>query len=160
VSSAEVAELIAEKARCFRGILESEVRICDGVVDLVRALAGVPLAVASGALRAEVEIVLARAGIRDAFASVVAAEDVRAGKPDPEGFLVARAALERGGGILPPATCLVIEDSRAGIEAARRAGMRCLAVSNSYPMSALVAADLVVETLAGLTLERLRAIFG
>ncbi len=119
VAPEEVAELIAEKARCLRGILEAEVRIYDGVVELVRTLAGIPLAVASGALRAEVEIVLARAAIREAFATVVAAEDVRAGKPDPEGFLIARAALERGVGTLAPASCLVVEDSRAGIEAAR-----------------------------------------
>lgn len=156
---AEVARLIAEKARRFRGVLEAEARIYPGVVDFVRSLAEVPLAVASGALRAEVEIVLRRAGVRDAFTAIVAAEDVRAGKPDPEGFCVALGALRECADTIVPETCLVVEDSLAGVEAARRAGMRCLAVTNSYPAAALGAADLVVSSLEGVTLADLRALF-
>jgi HAD superfamily hydrolase (TIGR01509 family) len=159
VAPAEIARLIAEKARRLRSVLEAETRVYPGVVDFVRSLKGIPLAVASGALRAEVEIVLGCAGIGDAFAAVVAAEDVRAGKPDPEGFLLALAALDGGAGVLTPNGCLVVEDSHAGVEAARRAGMRCLAVTNSHPAVALGAADLVVPTLEGLTLARVRSLF-
>jgi len=155
----EIAALIAEKARRFRSVLEAEVRIYPGVTAFVRSLAGVPLAVASGALREEVELILARAGIREAFAVVVAAEDVAAGKPDPEGFLRALAALEGKAGAIAPDACLVVEDSTAGVEAAHRAGMRCLAVTNSYTAAQLAAAALVVPTLEGMTLERIRALF-
>ena len=158
-AASEIAALIAEKAQRFRSVLEAEVRIYPGVVAFVHSLAGLPLAVASGGLREEVELILARAGIRDAFAAVVAAEDVAAGKPDPEGFLRALAALEREAGAIAPEACLVVEDSIAGIEAARRAGMRCLAVTNSYTAEDLAAADLVVPTLEGMTLERVRAFF-
>ena len=158
-AAGEVGALVVEKARRFRSVLEAEVRIYPGVVAFVRSLTGVPLAVASGALRDEVELILSRAGIRDAFAAVVAAEDVTAGKPDPEGFLRALAALEREAGAIAPAACLVVEDSIAGVEAACRAGMRCLAVANSYPAAELTAADLVVLTLEGMTLERVRALF-
>ena len=156
---AQVAGLIDEKAQRFRRVLESEAHIYPGVVEFVRSLAGLPLAVASGALREEIEMILRRAGIRDAFAVIVAAEDVHAGKPDPEGFRAALAALDRlsrEGGRIVPAECLVVEDSIAGVEAGRRAGMRCLAVTNSYPAADLGAADLVVPTLEGMTLARLR----
>jgi beta-phosphoglucomutase len=155
----EVAALVAEKARRFRSVLAAGVRIYPGVAAFVRSLAGIPLAVASGALREEVELVLARAGIREAFAAVVAAEDVAAGKPDPEGFLRALAALEGEAGAIVPDACLVVEDSTAGVEAARRAGMRCLAVANSYSAAQLAAADLVVATLEGMTLEKVRVFF-
>jgi HAD superfamily hydrolase (TIGR01509 family) len=155
----EVAALIAEKARRFRGVLEREARIYPGVTALVAALHGVPLAVVSGALRDEIEVILGCAGIREAFTVIVAAEDVRAGKPDPEGFVRACATLASGVAGLVPAECLVIEDSLAGVEGARRAGMRCVAVTNSYPAGQLRDADLVVPTLAGLTLDRLRQLY-
>jgi len=60
---------------------------------------------------------------------------------------------------LAPEHCLVIEDSRPGVEAARRAGMRCLAVTNSYSATELADADLVVQSLAGIGWERLEALF-
>ncbi len=154
-----VATLIAAKARGFRRVLATETRIYPGVVDFIRALAGVPLAVVSGALRNEVEIILRCAGVRAAFAAIVAAEDVPSGKPDPEGFLRALGVLG-GSDAIEPRTCLVVEDSLAGLEAATRAGMRRLAVTNSYPASQLrPLADLVVPTLAGLTLARVRQLF-
>jgi len=154
-----VATLIAAKARGFRRVLETETRIYPGVVDFIRALAGVPLAVVSGALRNEVEIILRCAGVREAFAAIVGAEDVPAGKPDPEGFLRALGVLG-GSDAIEPRTCLVVEDSLAGLEAATRAGMRRLAVTNSYPASQLrPLADLVVPSLAGLTLARVRQLF-
>jgi beta-phosphoglucomutase len=158
-SAGDVAALIAQKARGFRTVLERETHVYPGVRALVRALAGVPLAVVSGALRDEIEIILANAGVRDAFVTIVAAEDVRAGKPDPEGFLHAFETLASHISDVMPEQCLVIEDSIAGVEAARRAGMRCLAVTNSYPAAELRDADLVVGTLEGITLERLQQLF-
>ncbi len=152
--------LMATKAVRVRRVLATEARIYPGVVGFVRALAGLPLAVVSGALREEIELILCHAGVRDAFSVIVAAEDVQAGKPDPEGFLRALGALGGAARAIAPADCLVVEDSLAGLEAATRAGMRRLAVTNSHPAAELRgAADLVVPTLAGLTLARVRSLF-
>jgi len=159
-SAADIEALMRRKAVGFRRILESEVRIYPGVTAFVSACAGLPLAVVSGALREEIEIVLQRAGIRAAFTTIVAAEDVVAGKPDPEGYLRGLAALRQAVGPIAAAECLVVEDSLAGLEAARRAGMRRLAVTNSYRADHLRdASDLVVSTLEGLTLGSLRPLF-
>ncbi len=151
VTASRIEQLTADKAVRFRDVLAAEVRIYPGVVAFVRSLDGRPAAVASGARREEVDVVLRRAGLADAFAAVVAAEDVAAGKPDPEPFLTALARLA-GSGAIDPAECLVVEDSVVGVTAARRAGMRCLAITNSYDRDALADADLVVPSLAGLTL--------
>jgi beta-phosphoglucomutase len=156
--AAQVSGLMEEKARRFRSVLAAEVRIYPGVVSLVRSLADTPLAVVSGALRDEVEMVLVRAGVRGAFSVVVAAEDVARGKPDPQGFLTALAALRATASDLVAAQCVVIEDSLAGIEGARRAGMPCLAVTNSYPAAELGAAAAVVPTLEGVTPAHLGAL--
>src|SRR5437867_1139258 len=97
--------------------------------------------------------------LADLFTAIVSAEDVSVGKPSPEGFL---RALERLRGRLPdlaPRDCLVVEDSQPGIESARRAGMRCLAVTNSYPAEALGGADLVVSSLEEAGWDRLASLF-
>ncbi len=144
-----VRTLMARKAEAFLELVRSAVRIFPGVPEFVHAAAArAPLAIASGALRHEIELILTAAGLRDAFAGIVSAEDVQAGKPSPEGFLRARDLLASGIADLAPAECLVVEDSLAGIEGARRAGMRCLAVANSYRVDELGAADLVVASLA------------
>src|SRR5439155_362344 len=133
-----VRALMAAKADRFLRLVRAGAPIFPGVPAFVRAAAArVPLAIASGALRREIELILAQAGLADLFTAIVSAEDVSVGKPSPEGFL---RALERLRGRLPdlaPRDCLVVEDSQPGIESARRAGMRCLAVTNSYPAEAL-----------------------
>jgi len=151
---------MATKAMHFLALVRDGVRIFPGVPTFVREAAGrVPLAIGSGALRREIELILAQAGLRAAFAVIVSAEEVTAGKPSPETFLTALARLGEGVPDLVAGECLVIEDSRAGIEAARRAGMRCLAVTNSYAVSELTGADLVVPSLEGVSWERLAALF-
>lgn len=148
LTTVRVDDLVATKARCFRPLLAAGVRIYAGVVPLVRSLAPLALGVASGARREEIAIVLAHAGLTGAFEVIVAAEDVVAGKPHPEPYLTALAGLNRAGRAIAPAECVVVEDSRVGILAARTAGMRCLAISNSYDAPALGEADRVVASLA------------
>src|SRR6266568_1925899 len=87
-------------------------------------------------------------GLADCFEVIVAAEDVPRCKPDPSGYLAARAALARGGP-LDPRRCVVIEDSLAGLRAARAAGMHCVMLTTSHPAAALAAADLVWTSFAG-----------
>src|SRR3954469_11026315 len=96
-------------------------------------------AIASSAPRANVEAVLEALETTGYFQSIVAGEDVRHGKPDPEVFLLAASRLG-----LPPEKCIVVEDAVAGIEAARRAGMRSIGVSQNGPY---LVADIFVKTL-------------
>ncbi|MFN0107323.1 MAG: HAD family hydrolase [Blastocatellia bacterium] len=152
-----IAELIERKAGYYREAIEQRMLLFPGAVELVKTLAAkYPLAIASGALRDEIEIVLQRGGIRDCFKEIIASEDVAACKPDPEGYNKALAALNANiGGQIQPNECLVIEDSIAGIEAAKLAGMRCLAVTNSYAANELAAADWIVPTLVNCVVEAL-----
>ncbi len=143
--------LIARKARYYLEAIEERLLIFPGVVELIRLVESrYPLAIASGALRSEIELVLTRGGIREPFGVIVAAEDVSACKPDPEGYLRALELLNSGGAGLEAAECLVIEDSIAGVEAAKRAGMRCLAVTNSYRADELAHADWIRQSLEDL----------
>jgi sugar-phosphatase len=106
------------------------------------------LAIVSGALRDEIDLVLGRAGLRHYFEVIVAAEDVRLCKPDPEGYLAAHAGLGRAGE-LSQERCVVIEDSLPGLEAARAARMRCVGLTTSHRAEALRGADLVWESFSG-----------
>jgi len=107
------------------------------------------LAIVSGALRSEIEAALRRAGIFDSFHTLVGAEDVSEGKPSPEGILQAIKLLNRDhipeSEILLPAECLFVEDSPWGIEAAKRAGVPCLAITSSYPENRLKGANWVIK---------------
>jgi beta-phosphoglucomutase len=152
--TAYIEALIERKARYYLVAINERMLLFPGVIDLVhRAAAKFPLAIASGALRNEIELVLERGGIRECFQVIVASEDVSACKPDPEGYLKALAQLNEmpneslNDTGIQPGECLVIEDSIAGIEAARRAGMRCAAVANSYRAEELTAADAIVTSL-------------
>jgi beta-phosphoglucomutase len=96
-------------------------------------------AVASSAPRLNLEVIIEALGLGGYFAAVASAEDVTAGKPDPQVFLKAAARLG-----VPPTACVVVEDAPAGTEAARRAGMRAIGVLSSHTG---LRADLVVRTL-------------
>lgn len=146
-------ELIDRKAEYYLTAVSEQSLLFPGIVDLVREAAKrYPLAIASGALRSEIELILQRGEIRDCFRVIIAAEDVSVGKPDPESYQSALAGLNRtmtDQRQIEPSECLVIEDSLAGIEAAVRAGMRVLAVTSSFRAEELTAADLVVPDLRG-----------
>lgn len=118
------AETAHAKEHLYRTLIPEVVPIAAIVAEAHRLHgAGCALAVASGGMRVMVEETLEILGIRPLFAAVIAAEDVWRGKPDPEPFLL---AAQRIG--VPPAECVVYEDSPAGLEAARRAGMRAVDV--------------------------------
>ena len=145
-ASAERVEQVAHaKEACFRRLIETErVLPLPGASEWIERLhqQGWLQAIASSAPRQNVGAMLRSAGIGGQIEVVVAAEDVHIGKPDPQVFLM---AAERLG--VPPARCIVVEDAVAGIEGARRAGMRSIGVSRSgIPL----AADLKVTSLADL----------
>ena len=156
--SSDVERLVEAKARTFTEVLRAECRIYPGVRPFVRSFDGLARAVASGARREEIAIVLEHAGLANAFPVVVGMEDVAVGKPDPAPFLRALGELNRAHRHIEPDQCLVVEDSRLGIVAARRAGMRCLAVTTSYPAAALTDADLVAESLENVRLPEVHGL--
>lgn len=157
-------KLIIRKMDIYRRLSKEELILYPGVVDLVRKLQGrYRLAIASGAFRGEVKFALDKGGMRDAFPVMVTAQDVRNGKPHPEAFQSALAQINQKDPVpsppIRPDECLVIEDSLHGVEGAKAAGMKCLAVTNSYPKEKLTHADLVINSLEGLRPEHLEKLF-
>lgn len=130
----------AKEAAYRRLVRESGIAAIDGAVEWVKRLHAARWcqAIASAAPRANIEVILDVLDLQNCFEASVAAEDVERGKPDPQVF---RLAAERLG--VPPSRSIVVEDGRAGVEAARRAGMRCIGLSRE---GGELAADLVVRS--------------
>lgn len=156
--SGEIRRLVAAKTLRFQELVSGTPVIFPGVVERVREWARqVPVAVASGALRAEIDLVLESAGLGSTFGTIVSANDPVAGKPSPEPYLLALRQLAaavgdrapRGG--FDPARCVAVEDSRWGAAAAKAAGMRVVGVTSSYPAALLVEADHVVDSVRDLS---------
>jgi beta-phosphoglucomutase len=160
LSDEKIDEWVAAKSSIVEEMLSSDSILFPGAAACVRMFAErVPLAVASGALEPEIEIVLQQAGLRSSFAAIASASDGVRGKPAPDLYLLAMAKLkDQLKGAIDPAACIAIEDSRWGLEAAHRAGLRCVAVTHTYPASELGKADLIVETLSDLTLSNIGAL--
>lgn len=159
LDSEGLAGLISAKAQALQAIITRGVDSFPGVSELIAELVAcsIPLAVASGALRHEVEAFLRSLSLRDAFRIIVAAEDVERSKPDPESYLLAfkRLNLELGNHPLDARRCIAIEDTPAGITAARGAGLFVIGVTNSFPREQLQKADHVVESLAQVSVQDL-----
>jgi beta-phosphoglucomutase len=146
-----VERLIEAKKPVYMDRIATELKIFDGAKEIVvrRAEKG-PVGIVSGALRHEIEHALGVMGVRDRVGFIVSAEDTTECKPHPEGYLLGLRALGREGNERGVA---VIEDSLAGVAAAKHAKLRCVAVAHSYPADRLVAAgaDAVAPTIAELT---------
>ncbi len=162
LDEAGVEKLIADKTELFGQLVKSENTIIDGVSGFVDMLSReeVRLAVCSGASLADIELMLDGSGLADSFEVIVAADHVYKGKPDPEGFLLAlKQVSETGSGQIQPAECIVIEDSRWGLEAASSAGMHTIGVTNTYSADQLEPlADAVVSRLDELTMSDLQKV--
>jgi HAD superfamily hydrolase (TIGR01509 family) len=158
ITSGLVDELVQKKGRAYLAALGTDLKLFPGVRPLIEDTArGYRLAIASGALRHEIELILEEAGLRKAFSWITSAEDVSRGKPSPEPFLRAMAGLNA---IVParplrPADCLAIEDSIPGIRGARAAGMKVLGVANTHPIQDLHEADAAASSLEEITIAEL-----
>ena len=158
-SPEELAAMVRRKATLMEELERSHSVLFAGAADAVQRLArACPLAIASGALRGEIERVLHREDLARYFLGIVGAEDTPASKPAPDPYLKAVELLSRSTGTaLNPVECLAIEDSRWGLESARSAGLRTVAVAHTYAAALLAdAADEVLPDLSGLTPEFLR----
>lgn len=152
-----VTALVARKGGYLQQMMHDGSVLFPGASEFIREAAGaVPIAIASGALRPEIDEIVTGAGLTDLFSVIVAAGDTPQSKPSPAPYLLAFERLrEAAGAALDPRRCVAIEDSRWGLESAQGAGLRCVAVTNSYPAHELPGAELVVDGLQGLTLPML-----
>ncbi len=142
----KLKNLIEKKAALYLPVLKNKIRFFPGVIDFIDTVSKrYTLAVVSGALKPEIEFALTAAGVREKFRFIVAAEDTKHGKPSPEGYLLAVAKLKNENPAIRPDTCLVIEDSLAGIESAHGAQMKVVALTHTFPREQLKDADWVVD---------------
>ncbi len=157
VDPAMIEAVARDKEEFFRAAVAHEVRPFPGVVALLRSLkeSGIPSAIASSAPLENIHAVLGGLGIEAYFKALVYGLEVKEGKPKPDVFLL--AARKVGA---EPGHCVVMEDAVAGVKAAKAAGMRCVAITNSHPAASLAEADLVVDTLEKVDIERLESLFG
>ena len=167
LDSARRDELVEWKARAYWEAIQDGLPAFPGAGEFVRKVAAqFPLAIASGSLRAEIEYLLQKLGLLDAFAVLATADDVAHSKPNPEVFLKALArlsvaAFNPSGGhtLLLAAECLVIEDAPAGVEAAHAAGMKCLALAQSRPRDELRQAEWVYGNFTEVDFGKIRSGF-
>lgn len=158
LDDARMKQLIERKGERYESLAAAGEMLFPGAADFIRAAAAaVPIAIASGALTHEIEDVLERAGLRSLFPIIVGADQTLRSKPDPEPYLTAFTRLRSlTGRDLQPWRAVAIEDSKWGLVSAQGAGLRCVAVTNTYPAAELRDdAELVVSGLNTLTLAAL-----
>ncbi len=157
----DISSLVAQKTVLVQEVLRRGVKPLPGAAELIQAAAaaGVAVGICSSAARKEIEIPLRGMGLFHLVRMIVAAEDVTRSKPDPACYNLAREKLAKAvGKELVPGKCVAIEDSAGGVAAARGAGLRVVAVTNSMLAEKLAQANKVVDSLAKVDLETLAEI--
>jgi beta-phosphoglucomutase len=162
----QIGNLIEEKKHIYKELAKTEGKMIEGVREFLTLLEdnSMPMGICSGSLLTEVEMVLEDTGLRHLFEVIVSGEQVKKGKPDPEGFLLTlkrlndNVSLAQAGNQndILPGECIVIEDSHWGLEAAKAAGMHTIAVTNSYEAGQLGMAEKVVNQLNELSIDDLQ----
>ncbi|MFB3922828.1 MAG: HAD family hydrolase [Terriglobia bacterium] len=152
-------QLSEELEARFRSVFSPHAKPLPGLTALIAEChaAGIPMAVASSAMSKNVEFIVDALGFRRYFAHLVTGDEVTHPKPDPEIYL--KAAQHLG---LQPSRCVAFEDSFVGVEAAKRAGMKCVGIASTFPLEELRAqthADLLVRSFEELNLDKLRQLF-
>jgi HAD superfamily hydrolase (TIGR01509 family) len=161
LTAPQVHALVARKGEYVQELLRAGEVLFPGAGAFIRqAAAAVPVAIASGAQRHEIEHILEATGLRRLFAVIVAAGETAQGKPFPDPYARAFELLDEAGGGLAKNRCVAIEDSRWGLQSAQAAGLRCVGVTTSYPASELPGAELVVGGLSDLTVSMLESLVG
>jgi len=153
-----VDDLVSRKAVRLEALERDVSVLFPGAAAVIRrAAAAMPIAIASGARGVEIRRVLERERLDACFTAIVAAEDTVVSKPAPDPYLRALGLLRAAcGEPLAASDCVAIEDSHWGLESARAAGLRTVAVAHTYEAAALSgAADLVIASLESLDLAAL-----
>jgi beta-phosphoglucomutase len=166
----QIRNLIEEKKHIYKELAQTEGKMIEGVREFLNLLEenSIPMAICSGSLLTEVEMILADTGLRELFEVIVSGEQVRKGKPDPEGFVLTLQRLNnnavsgriRNRNHILPNECIVIEDSHWGLEAAKAAGMHTIAVTTSYSAEQLAKAERIIDRLDELNLDDLKQLCG
>lgn len=150
LSTESLKKIIHSKALCFISIIKNGIKSYPGVIELIKSIkkSQTPLAISSGALRSDINPILEIFGVVDCFDIIVTADDVSKSKPDPECYTLAHKKLEAfyERRILPNQV-VAIEDTPAGITAAKSAGLSVIAVSNSYTADYLTQANYTLKSL-------------
>lgn len=144
----EIARLVKEKGVCFEEMIGEDIRIFPGVVEFLEAIQGkFHVAIGSGALTGEINLILRHKGLSEFFGFVIGADDTENPKPSPEVYLKCLERFRKDyDGTITAAQCVVFEDSPHGVLAAKRAGMRCIGISNSCSGDELGLADRITES--------------
>lgn len=150
ITPAEIAIIANEKEEYFRREAHPTVKPLPGAIELIKALdsQGYRQGIGSSAPLENIELIVRELDIARYFPVIVSGKDVREGKPSPQGFLLAAERLD-----VKPFNCVVIEDAVAGITAARRGGMHCIAVTNTVSRAKLSEADIVIDNLQRITVN-------
>ena len=164
LSAARRNELLASKANAYEKIIQNGLPAIPGAAEFVLSAAKrFALAIASGSLRAEIEHLLQKLGLREKFSVLSTADDCERSKPDPEVYLKALSRLGELPQLREPrleaGECLAIEDAPLGVVAAQAAGMKCLALAHSRHQTELQHADWVALRFTDVDLEAIRAAF-
>ena len=144
LSQKQVDAIAAQKEVYFRKCIKGNVHPFPFVIEMIKSLANAEcrLAVVSSATIENIRYITEELGVSGFFDLFITGRDVTLGKPSPQGYLIAAARLG-----VAPQNCIVIEDATAGVKAAKRGGMYCVAVTNTCPKEALAEADIVVNRL-------------
>jgi HAD superfamily hydrolase (TIGR01509 family) len=159
-----IHDLTDRKSKYYDHFIRETLVIFPGVIDFVKELYGkYPISIGSGAARHEIEFILGSIGIRKEFSIIVSADEIENCKPAPDVYITVLQLINQldslKSGAVYPYECLVVEDSIAGITAAHSAGMKCLAITNSYPAEKLFRADMIVKSLEGVKIEDIEKLF-
>lgn len=147
-SDEKIEEISQWKEARFRELITGGIETLEGVLDLLDALkeAGFRLAVGSSTLRVNLDFLLDKAGLENKFEKIIAGEDAQNGKPAPDTFLAAAKKLN-----VDPANCVVVEDAIPGVQAAKAAGMKVIAITTTRKREQLTMADLIIDSMTELS---------
>lgn len=166
VSDDYLTKLIANKAIAYRQKIEQleTLPIYPEIKDILPQIKskGLQIGLVTGAVRSEVEFILSRVGILAYFSVIVTGDEIKTSKPAPDGYLL---AIERFNRLnfnlqLMPSNCLAIEDTPAGIQAAKQAGIQVVGIANTYPFHFMQRqANWAIDYLSDLELDRILEVY-
>lgn len=156
LSETQLLDYADEKEQLFRDIFKKDLFPVSGVIAFIDHLKenGIRMAVATSAPGENAEFILTGLGIKNRFDALLDASHVKQGKPNPDVYIKAAAAVG-----LPPEKCIVVEDSLAGVQAGKSAGCRVIGITTTHNREELAGCDLVVDDFVGLRVEALRKLF-